>query len=66
MSHSVSYAVSSIRFKIRCSAIGPRSVYSLNALHCFTGIRACQAFVVNVLFTKLEKTKVGTNAKIWI
>ena len=49
MSRSVSYAISSIRFKISCSALGPTSLHSLNVLHCFTGFR-----YVNVVLTKLD------------
>ena len=56
MSGSASYPVTSIRLKIRCSALDLWSLHLINGLHCFTGIRACQAFVLNVLFTNLELT----------
>ena len=47
-SGSASYPVTSIRLKIRCSALGLWSLHLINRSHCFTDIRACQAFVANV------------------
>ena len=54
MSGSASYAVTSIWLVIRCPGVGLRPSHLIKGSHCFTGIQACQAFVVNVLFGKLE------------
>ena len=54
MSGSDSYSVTRIMLEIKCSTLGPWSPWLFNGSHCFALIWACQGFVVNVLFAKLE------------
>ena len=54
MADCVSYTAAWIQLKIKGSVLAPQSPCLLTGSHCFSRIRTCNGFIVNILFAKLE------------